>query len=75
MLMRDSLVSQDQRLGDARLPDCTQQEFESYVWDTRHARELPIDANNHGLDALRYAVAHLDAPTHAPLGVRVTATG
>ena len=75
MLMRDSLVSHDQRLQDARLPDCTQQEFESYVWDTRHARELPIDANNHGLDALRYAVAHLDAQTHAPLGVRVTATG
>lgn len=72
MLMRDSLIAADPRLADARLPDCTQQEFESYVWDTRHVRELPIDANNHGLDALRYAVAHLDTQTQPSLEVRVT---
>lgn len=72
MLLRDSLVGIDPQLAEARLPDCTQQEFESYVWDTRRERELPIDANNHGLDALRYAVAYLDAQTQCVLGVHVT---
>jgi len=71
MLLRDSLVETDFRLADARLPDRTEQEFDSYVWDTRQTRELPIDANNHGLDALRYAVAYVDADTTNKLSLQV----
>lgn len=62
-LMRDSLVKQDASLAEARLPDSTLAEFECYVWDTRVGRELPVDAHNHGLDALRYASAYLDQPS------------
>ena len=70
-LLRDSLIETDFRLQDARLPDRTEQEFDSYTWDTRLGRDQPIDASNHGLDALRYAVAHVDGQADAPLGLHV----
>ncbi len=56
-LLRDSLVERDPWLEERKLPCCTEEEFESYVWDTRNNRkkgEEPIDANNHGMDATRY---------------------
>jgi len=71
MLLRDSLVARDPHLEDARLPVCCEQEFENYTWDTRAVRELPADANNHALDALRYAVACLDLEQQNPLTCHV----
>lgn len=47
-------------------PDCTKTiaEFESYEWaQNRHGlKDVPIDANNHAMDALRYVVRSLEKP-------------
>jgi hypothetical protein len=71
LFMVDSLVSpapgaaaRDPELEEANLPCCTEEEFESYVWqrnvDNTWNKDKPVDENNHGLDAARYMVAHLD---------------
>ena len=53
----------DQSLTDARLPVSTVDEFDSYVWDEKAGkRERPVDANNHGMDALRYLCMAADTP-------------
>lgn len=62
-LLRDSLVYRDPALVDKHLPTCTEEEVESYVWDTSGGRkrgEEPVDKDNHGMDAMRYLVAHHD---------------
>ena len=54
----------DPELEEARRPCCTEEEPESYVWqqnaDKTWNKEKPVDENNHGMDATRYMVAHLD---------------
>jgi hypothetical protein len=71
LYMRDSLVAPDEgsserdpALEEARKPCCTEEEPESYVWqqnaDKTWNKERPVDENNHGMDATRYMVAHLD---------------
>lgn len=62
-LLRDSLVSRDPYRVDAKQPTCTEEEIESYVWDTR--KEQPVKDNDHGLDALRYLVAFRDVRPNA----------
>lgn len=60
-LLRDSLVSVDHALVDKSLPYCTEQEFESYVWDienNKKIKEEPVKQFDHGLDALRYLCMH-----------------
>jgi phage terminase large subunit len=62
-LFRDALVRRDPALDQAKKPVSTEDEFDSYVWDLACGRkkgEEPLDKDNHGLDALRYAVAHHD---------------
>lgn len=64
LMYRDALRERDDELIERGLPSCTADEFTSYVWPvgasgTIH-KEKPVDENNHGLDALRYAVMHLD---------------
>lgn len=65
--LRDSLVEADRNLyreypGDTQ-PVCTEQEFGSYVWATgvsgKSNKEVPVDAYNHGMDAMRYLVYSL----------------
>jgi phage terminase large subunit len=61
--LRDSLVERDPTLTDRHLPVCTDQEYESYVWDTNNSRkkgEQPVKENDHGMDATRYVVAEHD---------------
>ena len=69
LLLRDSLAGRDARLDEEHKPTCTEEEFESYVWDdaTRklnpdgmYKAEAPLKLNDHGLDALRYMVAYFD---------------
>jgi len=47
-----------------RRPTSTAQEFPGYVWPEtkagRAADEMPVKADDHGLDALRYMVMYLD---------------
>lgn len=63
-LLRDSLVSRDERLVEAKKPLCTEQEIDGYVWqkaaDGRPVKEEPVKVDDHGCDTLRYAVAWAD---------------
>jgi PBSX family phage terminase large subunit len=63
-IVEDALVELDLSLHDRGLPTCTLDEFGSYSWPLskpdRNDKEVPLDAYNHGLDALRYMVAHAD---------------
>jgi hypothetical protein len=75
MIFRDSLVERDQDLVEGKLPTCVEEEPESYVWDTRQGMkrgEQPVKEYDHGLDALRYLIAHFDLrPTDVHYSNRV----
>lgn len=62
--MRDSLISRDPRLDEARKPCSTEEEIEGYVWakaqDGKPLKEEPVKENDHGCDATRYIVAYRD---------------
>jgi PBSX family phage terminase large subunit len=71
VFMRDSLVApaegaqiRDPVLDEAKKPCCSEEEPEGYVWqrnsDGTWSKERPVDEDNHGMDAARYMVAHLD---------------
>jgi PBSX family phage terminase large subunit len=64
--LMDSLVERDHSLANAGKPTCTEEEFESYIWDLTNGRnkgETPVDKNNHGMDTSRYMVAYRDLTT------------
>ncbi len=70
---RNCRVEADPRLVEAKRPTCTAEEVEGYVWappqPNRSAKEEPLKIHDHGMDAMRYAVAHADS-----LGIhRITA--
>lgn len=66
-VMRDALVEADAELVEAKLPTCTAQEFDCYVWpqgsDNKPKKEQPVKMYDHGLDSLRYAVFSRDTST------------
>jgi len=63
-VVEDALAERDMSLRESGLPTCTLEEFGSYSWPEskpdRNDKEVPLDAYNHGMDALRYAVMYLD---------------
>jgi hypothetical protein len=59
-LVRDALVMRDPELVEAKLPTCTEEEIESYVWQDKKAKDAPVKENDHGMDTTRYMVAHRD---------------
>lgn len=63
-IFRNALISEDARLVDAKRPTGTADEFTSYVWpktqDGRTVKEVPVKDNDHGMDAMRYAVMHVE---------------
>ena len=64
-LHRDALVQMDQDLKDAGKPFCTEQEIGGYVWPPevvkgQAPKEAPVKVDDHGMDAMRYMVAHKD---------------
>jgi len=63
-LFRDALVERDRELAKAYKPLCTVDEFPAYVWqvskDGRPVKEVPVKVNDHGMDAMRYAVMYID---------------
>ncbi|MEN6507080.1 MAG: phage terminase large subunit [Planctomycetaceae bacterium] len=65
-LMRGSSVEYDPNLEHDKRPTCTEDEFTGYVWPKdpsgRIVKEAPIKENDHGMDAMRYAVMYLDGP-------------
>lgn len=61
--LRDSLVERDADLVDARKPTCTEEEYDSYVWNLTSGRrkgEEPVKEYDHGMDCTRYMVAQRD---------------
>lgn len=66
LFLRDSLVERDERLIDAKLPTCTEEEIEAYVWPKpkptsgRGLGEAPVKKDDHGMDNMRYCVAFVD---------------
>ncbi|HEY9015154.1 MAG TPA: phage terminase large subunit, partial [Gemmatimonadales bacterium] len=72
--LRDSLVERDPALSDRKLPGCTEEEFDGYVWNEgggRRKGEEPLKLNDHGADCVRYLVAHVDSlePGYLPTAV------
>jgi len=63
-VMRNVLVERDPKLVEATKPTCTVEEIPGYIWapgpDGRPVKEEPLKQDDHGVDALRYAVAQLD---------------
>lgn len=62
---------EDSFLVEAGKPLCTVEELGVYVWDTRNPdrpKDLPLDLNDHGMDAMlymaRWVKANLGRPTH-----------
>ncbi len=55
----------DDGLSDAKHPTCTAEEWDGYCWqpdkDGKPVKEEPVDVDNHGMDATRYAAMHLDS--------------
>jgi PBSX family phage terminase large subunit len=67
--LRDSLVERDPILVEKNAPSCTEEEFESYVWDVANGRksgEEPVKKDDHGVDSARYMAMYLARPL-APL--------
>lgn len=71
--MRGVRVEEDPRLVQEGLPTCTEEEFGRYKW-ARGAHEttkdVPLDKDNHGMDATRYFVMMLDRGGTTPVVVR-----
>lgn len=67
--LRDSLVERDHDLNEAKKPTCTEEEYESYVWDAN--KERPVKEHDHGQDTTRYLVMHREQPTNWSLGPRL----
>jgi phage terminase large subunit len=58
-ILRDSTRFQDATLRDARKPASVQDELPAYVWADKD-KETPVKVDDHGVDALRYAVMYVD---------------
>lgn len=77
--VEDALVEPDEDLLERHLPTRTVEELEVYAYplekDGKPLKELPVDMNNHGCDALRYATEYVDRASAAapPFEERVKA--
>lgn len=58
-LLADALNERDPLLVESKRPTCTEEEIEGYVWSDKREEE-PVKEDDHGMDALRYFVRHLD---------------
>lgn len=66
-ILKQSLVERDEVLAERHKPLSTEQEFESYMWpkgtNGKPVKEEPVKADDHGMDAMRYAVMAEDVGT------------
>lgn len=58
--MNDALVYEDEALRDQLKPVSTISEITSYVWQDGKKRDIPTKEDDHGMDAMRYAVMAVD---------------
>lgn len=73
--MRNALVRPDELLLAAKKPTCTTDEIDAYIWDEIHSGRLgdrvldmPRKENDHGMDAMRYIVRHVESRSKALSG-------
>lgn len=63
-VLRGSLIEPDEALAESKAPVDIVGEFGGYIWtktaDGKPNKELPVDLNNHALDAVRYGVMYVD---------------
>lgn len=62
--VRDALVEVDQSLREAKKPVSTAEELPEYIFPAvngKTEKEAPVKENDHGMDAMRYAVAYIDS--------------
>jgi phage terminase large subunit len=57
-ILRDAITRRDPDLVSRALPTCTADEVGGYVWNA--AKDEPVKENDHGCDAMRYLVMHVD---------------
>lgn len=58
----DALVSRCPVCVEAKRPCGVVEEVEGYVWADNQKRDEPVKADDHALDAMRYAVMYADSP-------------
>lgn len=77
-ILRDTLVSRCEELVEEKKPCSTIEEFECYMWkksaDGKPVKEAPEKENDHGMDAMRYAVAYVDDIATQQVHVRLIST-
>jgi PBSX family phage terminase large subunit len=63
-MMRGALVEEDERLLNLKKPKSTLEEIDGYIWpkgaDGKEVKEVPVKVDDHGMDAMRYAVMYVD---------------
>jgi PBSX family phage terminase large subunit len=68
-LCQDALIERDKELADKKKPTCTLEEIVGYIWDRgttiaqnngKPPKEMPVKADDHGMDAMRYMIAEKD---------------
>jgi PBSX family phage terminase large subunit len=63
-LIRDAVVERDPDLLEAKKPCSSVDEIEGYVWqksrEGKPEKEEPVKEGDHGMDAMRYAVAYAE---------------
>lgn len=59
-VLRDSLVEVDNELDFEKKIHRVEDEFDAYIWKEKSTKEEPKDADNHGMDMIRYAVMAID---------------
>lgn len=64
LFLPDSVVERDTKLEESSRPCSTPEETEGYVFkkadDGKPIKEEPVKKDDHGMDAMRYAVAYVD---------------
>lgn len=64
VFLRSALIDRDEALAKLHKPTCAEEEIEAYIWpkgkDGKALKEVPVDDNNHAMDAMRYAAAYVD---------------
>jgi phage terminase large subunit len=82
-VMRGVLIERDEALAEAKKPMCLEDEIPTYVWAktpptsaaTKAEPEEPLKVDDHGSDAMRYAVAELDLVGEATVKAPTRQTG
>lgn len=63
-VLRDATMERDPALVEDKRPASTLEEFDGYAWaesrERKPEKEEPVKDNDHGMDAMRYMVAHVD---------------